>query len=123
MGIANSILEAVGKEAARHPGSRATKVGVRIGEMAAIDEEALRFCLEVLAQDTMLVGLQLAIEFCPRRHRCRDCGTEFVIRGYDFACPSCKGGASECIGGDELELAYVEVEEDESSPVGTKSSE
>ena len=123
MGIANSILEAVAKEAARHPGSRPTKVGVRIGEMAAIDGEALRFCLEVLAQDTMLDGLQLAIEFCPRCHHCRDCGTDFVIRGYDFACPNCKSEASEFIRGDELELAYVEVEEDEPSAVGTKSSE
>ena len=53
MGIACSILDAVAKavannavdkQARRHPGVRATRVGVRIGELAAIDPEALRFC-------------------------------------------------------------------------------
>ena len=39
MGIANSILDAVRTEAGRYPGTRPTKVGVRLGELAAIDPE------------------------------------------------------------------------------------
>ena len=91
MGIANSILQAVRKECRLHPGARATKVGVRIGELAAIDADSLRFCFETLACDT--------------------------------ACPQCHRRATECISGDELELVYLEVEEDEPRAVGTKSSE
>jgi hydrogenase nickel incorporation protein HypA/HybF len=123
MGIANSILQAVRKECRLHPGARATKVGVRIGELAAIDAESLRFCFETLACDTALDGLQLEVEFCPRRHRCRECGCAFIVRDYDFTCPQCRGGATECISGDELELVYLEVEEDEPRAVGTKTSE
>ena len=123
MGIANSILEAVQKEANRYPGTRATKVGIRIGELAAIDEEALRFCFEVLARDTALEGLQLEIELCSRKHRCQDCDCNFIVREYDFRCPKCGKVTVQCISGDELELAFVEVEEDEPSAVGTKSSE
>ena len=123
MGIANSILEAVQKEASRYPGTRATKVGIRVGELAAIDEDSLRFCFEVLARDTALDGLQLDIELCPRRHRCPDCDCTFIVRDYDFRCPKCRKFAAQCISGDELELAFVEVEEDESSAVGTKSSQ
>ncbi len=62
MGIACSILDAVAKEAGRHPGVRATRVGVRIGELAAIDPEALRFCFEVMVKGTEQDGLQLEIE-------------------------------------------------------------
>lgn len=123
MGIANSILEAVQKEARRYPHARARKVGVRIGELAAIDAEALRFCFEALSQDTELDGLQLQIELCPRRHRCERCNCAFVVRDYDCRCPQCGNFARECVSGDELELAYVEVEEDEPSSVGTKSSQ
>lgn len=123
MGIANSILEAVEKEASRYAGTRATKVGVRIGELAAIDVESLKFCFEVLARDTMLDGLQLQIEFCPRRHRCPDCERTFVVRDYDCRCPQCNQVAVECVGGDELELAYVEVEENEPSAAGKESSQ
>ena len=89
MGIACSILEAVANEERRHPGVRATRVGVRIGELAAIDPEALRFCFEVLVQGTEQDGLQLEIDRVPRKHRCRDCKEEFVIRDYDFRCPRC----------------------------------
>jgi hydrogenase nickel incorporation protein HypA/HybF len=123
MGIANSILEAVRKEARKCPGARATKVGVRIGELAAIDSEALKFCIEALGRDTELDGLQLEIELCPRRHRCAQCEQVFIVRDYDCRCPSCQNIAAECISGDELELAFVEVEEDEPSAVATKSSE
>jgi hydrogenase nickel incorporation protein HypA/HybF len=123
MGIANSILEAVRTEARRYPGSRPKKVGVRLGELAAIDPESLRFCFDALILDTDLEGLALETEWVERRHLCRDCGREFAIRDYDFECPGCQGLNSECIAGDELELAFVEVEEHEPSVVGTQNPE
>lgn len=122
MGIANSILDAVRTEAGRYPGSKPTKVGVRLGELAAIDPESLRFCVDALVLETELEGLQLDIEWMERRHRCRGCGAKFRVCDYNFECPDCHGMNSECISGDELELAYVEVE-DEPIAVGTKNSE
>jgi hypothetical protein len=85
--------------------------------------EALRFCFEVLARDTELDGLQLEIELCPRRHHCGDCNATFIVRDHDCRCPTCRQIAAECISGDELELAYVEVEEDEPSAIGAESSQ
>jgi hydrogenase nickel incorporation protein HypA/HybF len=123
MGIANSILDAVRTELSRFPGAHPSTVGVRIGEMTAIDQESLRFCLEALAKGTSLEGMQLKVESCQRRHRCQECNREFAVRDYDFECPDCHIPSSECVSGDELELAYVEIEEDEPSTVGTKSSQ
>ncbi len=123
MGIANSVIEAVRKEAARYPGTVPCKVGVRIGEMTALDQEALRFCFEALTRETSLESLQLEVEMCPRRHRCSACGREFVVLEYDFACPQCGNLATECISGDELELAYLEVEEYGACAAGEKSSQ
>ena len=115
MGIANSILDAVQAEAARHPGAGVSKVAVRIGELAAVDPDALRFCFEALTRETEFESLELEIEFCPRRQRCSACGTEFDAKDYEFRCPQCGEERAECIGGDELELAYLELEEYESS--------
>jgi len=106
-----------------HPGTYPCKVGIRIGEMAAIDRDALRFCFEAIIRDTDMSSLELEIKVCPRLHRCRTCGREFIVRDYDFRCPQCAGLGSTCISGDELELAYLEVEEHGSSSVGTKSSQ
>lgn len=83
MGIANSILEAVHQELHRHPGHRAAKVGLRIGEYAGVDRGSLEFCLEALVKGTPLEPLEVAIEFCS------------VANGRR---------------GDELELAYLELE-------------
>ena len=123
LGIANSVLEAVRVEMGLHPGTYPCKVGVRIGEMAAIDQEALRFCFEAIIQDTDLASLELGIEVCPRRHRCQVCGRDFVVRDYDSRCPQCASLETTCISGDELELAYLEVEEYGPSAVGAKSSQ
>jgi len=123
MGIANSVLEAVRTEMVRYPGSYPCRVGVRIGEMAAIDQDALRFCFEAMVKETDLESLELGIELCPRRHRCRACGREFIVRDYDSQCPQCASFDTACISGDELELAYLEVEEYGSSSVGAKSTQ
>ena len=122
MGIANSVLDAVRTEMGRHPGTYPCKVGVRIGEMSAIDPESLRFCFEAMIQGTDLESLELGIEVCPRRHRCQVCAREFVVRDYDSRCPQCASLETACISGDELELAYLEVEEYEPGTVGAKSS-
>ncbi|MGA7567014.1 MAG: hydrogenase maturation nickel metallochaperone HypA [Terriglobales bacterium] len=123
MGIANSVLEAVRTEMRRYPGTYPCKIGVRIGEMAAIDQDALRFCFEAMIQETDLAALELGIEFCPRRHRCQGCGCEFVVHDYDSRCPQCASLATTCITGDELELAYLEVEEYGPSTTGAKSTQ
>ena len=123
LGIASAVLDAVKLETTRHPQSVPTKVGVRIGELAGINEDALRFSFEAIVRGTNMQGLQLDIEICPRRHRCLACGERFVVLDYEVQCPRCLNLATECIGGAELELAFVELEEYEPSTAGTQNSE
>ena len=123
MGIASSILDGVAAEVRCRPGSRAVKVGIRIGELASVDPDALRFAFDALVLDTGWSGLELDIQYLLRRHRCRDCAREFDVRGFELQCPGCGGLNSECISGDELEFAYLEVEDDEPCAAGRKSPE
>src|ERR1700758_5480802 len=102
LSIAQSVLEAVTAEAVRHVGAKPAKVGLKVGELAAVDPDALRFGFDVLTHETALEGLQLEIEFCPRRHRCLDCGTEFTVKDFDFRCPGCQSTPNDCIRGDPL---------------------
>ncbi len=66
MGIATSVLEAVRREAPKHPGARVSKIGLRLGEWSGVDVESLRFCLEVLVKGTQLEPLDVDIDFRPR---------------------------------------------------------
>jgi hydrogenase nickel incorporation protein HypA/HybF len=115
LGIAQSVLDAVQAEVLRYAGAKPLRVAVRIGELAAIDPDALRFSFEALTRETDFDGLELEIELRPRRHRCLDCGAEFDVKDFVFDCPQCGANRNECISGEELELAYVELEEHEPS--------
>ena len=111
LGIANSVLEAVQTEAARHPGAVVRKVGVTVGELAGVDPDALSFSFEALTAGTEWQHLVLEIQARPRLHRCPACELTFRVIDYQFACPECGASRTECAGGDELELAYLEMEE------------
>jgi len=111
LGIATSILESVQSAARRNPGVRITKVGVKIGELAGVDIDALQFGFECLVKDTDWAVLQLAVESIPRVQRCPKCGNEFRMTDYDPRCPQCGEFATQCIRGEELDIAYMEVDE------------
>jgi hydrogenase nickel incorporation protein HypA/HybF len=111
VGIAASILESVETEARRRPEARFAAVGVRVGELSNVDQDALSFAFEALTRKTSLESLRLEVEWCPRRQKCLDCGEEFVVREFDLNCPKCGGNKTGCIGGTELDIAYLELEE------------
>jgi hydrogenase nickel incorporation protein HypA/HybF len=111
IGIASSILECVTAEAQRRPDTPVLAVGVRIGELSCVDKDALEFAFEVLTRGTPLSHLKLEVEWCPRRHRCLVCGEEFPVHDLDLVCPRCGENHSTCIGGTELDIAYLELEE------------
>jgi len=63
MGIAQSVLDAVRKEAAMRPGFRVAKIALRLGDLSGVDTESLTFCFEALVKDTDLDPLELAIDY------------------------------------------------------------
>ncbi len=111
LGIASSILEAVETERQRYDGARVVRVGVRVGAWSGVDPAALRFSFEVLVADSELAPLALEIEACPRRNRCPACGHEFEVKDYEIECPACGTSPTQALGGDELELAFMEIEQ------------
>jgi hydrogenase nickel incorporation protein HypA/HybF len=111
LGIAASILESVEREAQRHPGFHISKVGVKIGELAGVDQDALQFGFEVLVKDTDFEPLALELEYVPRIQRCSKCSHEFRMTEFDPRCPLCADFATQCVSGEELDIAYMEVDE------------
>jgi hydrogenase nickel incorporation protein HypA/HybF len=111
LSIASSVLEAVRTEMGRRPGARLLKVGLRVGALSGVEPEALRFSFEAIVHATDLESARLEIESCPRRQRCPQCGRDFAVVDFDLRCPSCGASDTELIGGDELTIAYLELEE------------
>lgn len=111
LGIATAILDAVRLEAEKRPGAHVTKVGVRIGAVSGVEPEALSFSFEVLVQGTDLEPLALVIEAVPRRQQCPACDITFDVAEDNLACPRCASSETTLAGGEELDLAYLEVED------------
>jgi hydrogenase nickel incorporation protein HypA/HybF len=110
LSIAESILDAVRKEIALHPGTLPTRVGIKIGSMAAIDPEALKFCFDAVVSGTEWSELKLDTNVIAASRICNNCRNVFVVEDYNSICPACSSSATTPDGGDELDLEYLEVE-------------
>lgn len=115
VGIASSILEAGHKETQRRPGAKLIGIGVRIGVLSGVDIDALRFAFECITSATEDEKVVFTAESCPRMNRCEECANEFsspqLSPFTDAPCPRCHSARTRFVSGDQLDIAFVEVEE------------
>jgi hydrogenase nickel incorporation protein HypA/HybF len=110
MSLALSLIELADGEAARYAPARITSLHVRIGALAAVVPDALRFSFGVASSGTPLEHAQLVIEEVAGIVACDRCGAESPIEAGLCACPQC-GGPGRVIAGLELELTALEVQD------------
>ncbi len=104
-----SALDAIRHQAEQHGATRVTRIVLRIGTLAGIDHDALRFAYEALAPGSIAHGAVLEIESVQARARCVACSTEFgVERGFTFQCPRCGEYSGDIRAGKELGIARLE---------------
>jgi len=109
LSIARSILDSLPALAELGPGESYAAIRLRLGEVSGVEPEALRFGLDALARDRGWPPLELRVEHLPLRRRCRDCDCEPDVGAT--TCPRCGGRRLALAGGDEIEIAAIEVEE------------
>jgi hydrogenase nickel incorporation protein HypA/HybF len=86
----------------------ARSITLRVGELAGVVPDSLRFCFELACADTLLAGAELTTLHVPGRARCAACADEWATGlPPDLCCPRCGGAASELVAGRELEIAEV----------------
>lgn len=110
-GIATSLLDAARAETSLRPGAKLAKIAVRVGDVAGVDAEALRFCFEALVKDTEWDSVILEIERRAQWRGCPQCGMKFEVIRQESRCPACRETMTTLLSGDELELAYLEMED------------
>jgi hydrogenase nickel incorporation protein HypA/HybF len=110
MGIAMQIAEIA--SAAVPPemqGLGVKQVNLRVGKLAAVVPDSLRFCFEIITRDTVLAGAGLQIEEIPVKALCQDCNAEWFIEGPVFRCEKCDSGSIRILSGRELEISSIEI--------------
>lgn len=108
MSVAMAMVEQVAEAAAPHGHRSATAVRLRLGELAGVVPDSLRFCFGLVSAGTVLDGAELLIEDVPGRARCVPCAAEWATgMPPRLDCPHCGGARVEMLAGRELQVAAV----------------
>ena len=111
LSIAQCVVEEACEAAARSGGVRVTKLVLRIGALAGIVDETLRFSFEVAAEGTHCQGAEIEIERVDLCVMCSHCEEPRTISdGFLLICPECGSSTPEILAGRELELTSLEIE-------------
>jgi hydrogenase nickel incorporation protein HypA/HybF len=114
MGIALQIIEIATASIPAELGSpRVEKVNLKIGKLAAVVSDSLRFCFDIATRDTPLAGAELAIEETPVVARCKECDVRWTIDEPVFTCRACGSGSLEILSGRELDIVSIEIAQEE----------
>jgi hydrogenase nickel incorporation protein HypA/HybF len=89
---------------------RVRRVTLEVGKLSGVMPDAIAFCFDVVAKDTMLDGAQLDIRLIDGRARCEDCGIEFTTETIFAPCP-CGSRRIVRLAGEELMVKTMELEE------------
>ena len=107
-----SIAESVVQIASRHAdGRRVIKVWLKVGHLRQVVPSALAFGFELVAEGTPVEGAELEMEEVPATGSCRDCGAESRLESFPLHCGACGGFDLELLGGEELFVESLELEE------------
>ncbi len=105
LAITQSVVDAVLERTGDRP---VTTVRLKVGRLAGVVPDAMRFCFDLVTAGTTLEGASLEIEQPPGRAHCRACGDDFGLADLILLCP-CGSADVEVTTGRELLVSSVEV--------------
>jgi hydrogenase nickel incorporation protein HypA/HybF len=109
VGLMQQTLELALEAAKLQRASRVHRLTMRIGPLAGVVPDALRFAFEVVTHGTQAEGAALDVQVVAVVCWCSGCAMEFRPADLIFACPNCGHLSSEVRHGAELDLVSVEV--------------
>jgi len=104
-----ALIESVVEQVSMRVGDRrVARVRLRVGTLAAVLPDAMRFCFDVVTKETLLEGAALEIETVRARARCRTCDAEIELLDGIPLCP-CGSVDLAILAGAELLIQDVET--------------
>ena len=108
-----SVSSAIVATAVRHAeGRRVTAVHVRLGHLRQVVPSSLAFYWDIVSRETVCEGSVLHQEVVPAALGCKSCGERTELLQPIFRCAACGSGDVEVLSGEELEVEFIEVEEE-----------
>lgn len=111
MSLAEGVLQIV-EDAARGDGgfSRVKTVFIEIGQLSAVEPDAMRFCFDAVTRGTLAEGAQLEVITVAGEGLCFNCHATVPLAALYDPCPACGGYPVQATGGTEMRVKELEVE-------------
>ena len=110
LSLCHAIIDIIHEHIAKKPCHRVLKVILEIGQLTAVNADALRFGFEAATQDTLIEKAILEIIEIKGRALCESCQKTVKLERYYDACPLCGNFLLTITQGEELQVKSMEVE-------------
>lgn len=118
LSVAHAVVSTV-VDALPSPESRVTQIRLRIGLLSGIMPQALEFAYDVAVEGTPLADAVLVIERAPVVIECPTCGAQELPDAKHFVCPRCDAPCGDVIGGKEMEILDITLDDITSDSTST----
>ena len=108
LAITQNIVDIALKSAAHR---KVKSITIVIGELSGVVEDSVRFCFDMVADDTDAKGAALTFHKVPAHIRCSQCAFEFKMDNGDWACPRCGNLGGQVMQGRECYIESIDVED------------
>ena len=105
LSITQNVVDAVSE---RMAGQRVLSVRLEVGRLSGVVPDAMRFCFELVTEQTPLQGARLDIDTPAGEALCRRCEQRFTLTDLILLC-ECGSADVEVVAGRELVIKSVEV--------------
>ncbi|MGH3492575.1 MAG: hydrogenase maturation nickel metallochaperone HypA [Sciscionella sp.] len=105
LSITASVVDAVVEKMGE---ATVVRVRLEIGRLSGVVVDSLRFCFDLITEDTTLAGAVLQVDQPAGLARCRSCGAEFPIDDLLAIC-ACGGIELDVLAGQDMRIKEVEV--------------
>ena len=109
LSLMENVRDLALEEGRRQGARRITSITLRIGSLAGVEPEALRFAHAVVWQDTIAAGASLMLEEVEATCWCPSCSKPFPADAGICECPRCGAISTQLLQGQELQLVSMEI--------------
>lgn len=110
MALAEEVLQIVQAAARREGCQRVRALWLEIGQLSSVEPEAMRFCFEAVARDSIAAGARLEIVAAAGAAWCDECAAPVELAALGEACPRCGGYRLRVTGGTQMRVRQMEAE-------------
>lgn len=109
LSLCEGILQIIEQQASVQNFHKVKTVWLEIGKLACVEVESMRFCFDVVMQDSIAASSTLEIVEIPGQAWCLNCQKNVLITQRYDECSCCGGFQLQITDGEQMQIKELEV--------------